>query len=158
MDDGFPPGSATAGAACRGSGDPTGRPGQATQDATCHSHISCAVAISTLRNTGGCKVSMASTGGMGTVKVGIIRSMTADTGALRTDSVALCCTILIRSTTGTVIIGTIPQTAVSGRQLRIIMTVFTVGVCCTGRVMDIRHYIRTGMTCRRAVQRNGKPG
>ena len=89
---------------------------------------------------------MAAAGRMGTVKVRIIRIMTADTGARRTtDSVALCCTIL-KSSTNTVKIGTIPQTAVSGRQLRILMTVLTVGVCCTGSVMDIHHYIRTAMT------------
>ena len=93
---------------------------------------------------------------MGTFKVRNIRTMTADTGARRTTySVALSSTILISCTTDTVVVGTIPQTAVRGRQLRIIMTVLTVGVSCTDRIVDICYYIRTSiMTCRRTGRRS----
>ena len=71
--------------------------------------------------------------------------MAADTGARRTDVMAHSCTILGNSA-NTVGIGTIPQTAVRARQLRIIMTVLTVKVIYSGSVVDIRYDIRTAMT------------
>lgn len=104
---------------------------------------------------------MASAGGVGTLKVAIIRSMTADTGARRTtDSVALSCTIDSQSahTVGT---RTIAETTVRGRQLRIDVTVLAVCVCCTGCIVDIRNDIRTAMaagTLGRTGEIGGMPG
>ena len=89
---------------------------------------------------------MAAAGGMGTVKVGIIRIMTADTGARRTtDAMACGCTMDSKST-HTVCTGTITETAVRAWLGRVDMAVLTVCVSCTGSVVDIRNDIRAAMT------------
>ena len=119
-------------------------------------NISCAVAISTLRSTGGCKVSMAAAGGMGTFKVSYITGMTGDTGAQRnTDTMALSSTILSCSA-NTVEARTIAEAAIRATSnLRVNMAVLTVKVCCTGCIVDISYYIQTSiMTCRRTGRRS----
>ena len=90
---------------------------------------------------------MAAAGGVGSCKVRYIRTMTADTGARRTTDTMTCGSTIDSNSANTVGARTVTEATIRATShLRIDMTVLTVGVYCTGCVMDICYDIRTAMT------------